>query len=226
MDWAKAERDLWDRGAHLAPGLLTPEECQAVSACYDDAPRFRSHIDMARYRFGQGEYKYFARPLPPLVDACRMALYARLAPIANGWMEALDDETRYPAAHSEFVARCAAHGQSKPTPLLLKYGPGDYNCLHQDLYGEVAFPLQVAIFLSEPGVDYTGGEFLLVEQRPRAQSAGEVLVPGKGDAVIFTTRIRPVRGAKGFYRAQVRHGVSRVRSGCRFTLGVIFHDAL
>ena len=175
--------------------------------------------------FGSGEYKYFAHPLPPLVQSLRESLYPRLAPIANAWWEALDETTRFPDTVEALLASCAKHGQTRPTPLLLKYVEGDYNCLHQDLYGDVYFPLQVAIFLSEPGVDYTGGEFLLVEQRPRAQSAGEVIVPRMGDAVIFTTRIRPAKGARGYYRVQMRHGVSRIRSGNRFTLGIIFHDA-
>ncbi|MGE3275767.1 MAG: 2OG-Fe(II) oxygenase [Vicinamibacterales bacterium] len=225
LDWAALERSLWDRGYAHTPALLTPEECRQITALYPDDGRFRSHVQMARYRFGEGEYKYFAHPLPPLVTALREGLYPRLAPIANAWMDALGDATRFPASLADLHAECARHEQTRPTPLLLKYGEGDYNCLHQDLYGDVYFPLQTAVFLNAPGQDYTGGEFLLVEQRPRAQSAGEVIVPQQGEAVIFTTRQRPVKGARGYYRAQMRHGVSRVRSGQRYTLGIIFHDA-
>ncbi|MGE0041382.1 MAG: 2OG-Fe(II) oxygenase [Vicinamibacterales bacterium] len=225
LDWEAIERSLWDRGYARTTALLTPDECRTVAGLYDDDTIFRSHIQMARFRFGEGEYKYFAHPLPALVSSLREGLYPRLVPVANAWMEALGDPARFPGTLAELHAECARHGQRRPTPLLLKYGPGDYNCLHQDLYGDVFFPLQAAVFLDRPGVDYTGGEFLLVEQRPRAQSAGEVIVPGQGEAVIFTTRHRPAKGARGYYRAQVRHGVSRVRSGARHTLGVIFHDA-
>ena len=180
---------------------------------------------MARYRFGVGEYKYFAAPLPQLVGAFRNHAYRRLAPIANRWMEALGDAERFPAALTTFLAHCAGQGQKRPTPLLLRYGSGGYNCLHQDLYGAVAFPLQLTFALSRPGVDYTGGESLLVEQRPRAQSRGEVIVLPQGAALVFPTRHRPIRGARGWYRATVRHGVSRLHTGERLTLGVIFHDA-
>jgi hypothetical protein len=180
---------------------------------------------MARHRFGVGEYKYFASPLPPLVEELRQLAYARLAPIASRWVEALRTGEQYPERLDDYLARCAAVGQTRPTPLLLRYEAGGYNALHQDVYGKEAFPLQLVVFLSRPGIDHTGGAFLLVEQRPRMQSVGEALTPGLGEAVVFATRHRPVRGARGFYRASVRHGVSRVETGRRFTLGVIFHDA-
>jgi hypothetical protein len=186
---------------------------------------FRSRIDMARYRFGQGDYKYFANPLPAIVQDLRTAFYPALAKLANSWMEYLGDDQHFPDSLEKFLAVCRKRGQTKPTPLLLHYETGGYNCLHQDLYGDVAFPLQLTCFLSEPGRDYTGGEFLLVEQRPRAQSKGEVITPRQGEIVIFTTRYRPSPGTRGYYRVNIRHGVSRVRSGMRYTLGVIFHDA-
>jgi len=192
---------------------------------FDDDRRFRSRIDMARYRFGVGEYKYFAAPLPEPVAALRTALYRRLAPVANRWMEALGSPERYPADLGSYLARCAAHGQTRPTPLLLHYTAGGYNCLHQDLYGALAFPLQVTCVLSQVDTDYTGGEILLVEQRPRAQSRGEVIVLARGEAVVFPNRHRPVKGARGWLRTAVRHGVSRLRSGERLSLGIIFHDA-
>ena len=225
LDWPALHQSLWQHGYALTPAVLTADECRTVAAMFGDDERFRSHIDMARYRFGEGEYKYFAAPLPPLVQQLRESLYPQLAPLANAWMEALDDKTRFPSTLDDLLANCARHGQKRPTPLLLRYGPGDYNCLHQDLYGDVYFPLQTAAFLNAPGVDYTGGEFVLLEQRPRAQSAAEVIVPPQGSLVMFTTRIRPARGARGYYRVNMRHGVSRVRSGQRHTLGVIFHDA-
>jgi hypothetical protein len=201
------------------------KECRELIGLYGDDSRFRSHIDMARFRFGLGEYKYFANPLPAIVQELRSALYSHLAAIASRWMESLGSRERFSGQFQEFLKLCHRHGQKRPTPLLLRYTADGYNCLHQDIYGEVAFPLQVAFFLSRPGQDYTGGEFLLVEQRPRAQSRGEVIVPQQGEAVIFTTRYRPVRGARGYYRVNMRHGVSRIRSGERYTLGIIFHDA-
>jgi hypothetical protein len=225
LDWPALSASLWSHGYALTPPVLTPEACQATAALFDADDRFRSHIDMKRYRFGEGEYKYFAHPLPPIVRELRQSLYPHLAPVANAWMEALGERTRFPGTLEGLLAACERRGQTRPTPLLLRYGPGDYNCLHQDLYGDVYFPLQTAAFLNQPGVDYTGGEFLLVEQRPRAQSAGEVVIPPRGALVIFTTRIRPIKGARGYYRANMRHGVSRVRSGARHTLGIIFHDA-
>jgi hypothetical protein len=225
LDWPRLHESLWESGYAQTSPVLTPEECRETAALFDHDKLFRSHVDMKRYRFGEGEYKYFANPLPAMVQDLRQALYPHLPPLANGWMQALGESTRFPNTLAGLLAACARRGQTRPTPLLLRYGPGDYNCLHQDLYGDVYFPLQAAVFLNEPGVDYTGGEFLLVEQRPRAQSAGEVVVPSQGSMVIFTTRIRPVKGARGYYRVNMRHGVSRVRSGSRHTLGIIFHDA-
>lgn len=225
LDWVALERSLLDRGYARAGAVLTPDECKGLAALYKDESRFRSRIDMARHRFGVGDYKYFARPLPPLIEELRLELYPPLAGVANRWMEALGAEERYPATHASFLVRCAASGQTRPTPLLLHYEAGGYNCLHQDIYGDVAFPLQAVVMLSRPGVDYTGGEFLLVEQRQRAQSMAEVVAAGQGELVIFTTRIRPAAGARGHYRVQMRHGVSRVHSGTRYALGIIFHDA-
>jgi hypothetical protein len=225
LNWRAIEQSLWERGYAKTPPLLTPEECVGLTRLYADKSRFRNRIDMARHRFGIGEYKYFASPLPPLVQALRIHAYPPLAAIANRWMEALRLPERYPTTLARFLAHCHAHGQTRPTPLLLYYETDGYNCLHQDLYGEVAFPLQLACFLSRREVDYTGGEFLLVEQRPRAQSRGEAITTEQGEVVIFTTRYRPAAGARGYYRAEMRHGVSRVTSGSRYTLGVIFHDA-
>ena len=205
--------------------LLTGAECAALASRYGDGRQFRSHVVMARHGFGRGEYKYFAYPLPDQVAALRASLYSPLAAIANRWNEQIGVALRYPEDHAAWLARCHAAGQTKPTPLLLRYGPGDYNCLHQDLYGEHVFPLQVAILLSEPGRDFTGGEFVLTEQRPRMQSRPEVVPLAQGDAVAFAVHHRPVQGTRGFYRVNLRHGVSRIRSGARHTLGVIFHDA-
>lgn len=226
VDWPSVEAGLSERPyARLGP-LLTEAECEETRKLYDDDTHFRSRIDMEPHRFGIGEYKYFDRPLPPLVEELRSLAYPRLAPVANRWAEALGADERYPKRLVEFLARCGKAGQKRPTPLLLRYGAGGYNALHQDLYGAVAFPLQLAVFLSRPGRDYTGGAFLLVEQRPRAQSVGEALTFDQGEAVVFANRHRPVLGSRGFYRATVRHGVSRVETGHRFTLGIIFHDAL
>jgi hypothetical protein len=225
LDWGAIEADLWARGYAETPPVLTPGECDAVIALYGDDTRFRSRVDMARHRFGAGEYKYLARPLPDVVAALREHAYPPLARIANRWHEALGIAERFPDHLDRFLERCAAAGQSKPTPLVLRYTEGGYNCLHQDLYGAVAFPMQLLAFLNEPGVDYTGGEFVLVEQRPRAQSAAEVIPGRRGALLFFTTRVRPVAGSRGHYRVNVRHGVGRVRSGTRHTLGVIFHDA-
>ena len=224
-DWRDVERSLWERGYARLPGVLTTTECESLVAMYGDETRFRSRIDMARHRFGVGDYKYFAAPLPGLVASLRTELYPPLASIANRWMEALASDERYPATLDDFLVRCAARGQTKPTPLLLHYERGGYNCLHQDIYGDVAFPLQVVLFLSRPGADYTGGEFLLVEQRPRAQSAGEVIAGEQGELLVFTTRIRPAASSRGYSRVNIRHGVSRLHSGARYTLGIIFHDA-
>jgi len=206
-------------------GLLLPEECRALAALYPDDILFRSRVVMGRHGFGRGEYKYFSYPLPDLIAKLRLALYANLYGIANRWNEAMEINVRYPESHAAFLERCHAAGQTRPTPLLLRYGADDYNCLHQDLYGEHVFPLQVAILLSEPGRDFTGGEFVLTEQRPRMQSRAEVVPLRQGDAVAFAVHVRPVRGKRGFYRVNMRHGVSRIRSGHRHTVGVIFHDA-
>jgi hypothetical protein len=226
VDWRGAEAALEEQPYAPLGRLLTSVECRQLIALYPDAGRFRSRVDMKPHRFGVGEYKYFSRPLPPLVEDLRAAAYPHLARVANRWAQALGASERYPERLEEFLARCHAAGQARPTPLLLRYEAGGYNALHQDVYGDVAFPLQIAVFLNRPGRDYEGGEFLLVEQRPRAQSVGEALLLGEGEAVVFANRHRPMRGARGFHRTAVRHGVSRVRSGLRFTLGVIFHDAL
>ena len=225
IDWAQTTSDLDAQGCAVLNGLLSPEECGALAALYPDDAHFRSRVVMGRHGFGRGEYKYFSYPLPALIAELRPALYARLRAVANSWNEAMGIAIRYPDTHAAFLKRCHASGQSRPTPLLLQYGAGDYNCLHQDLYGEHVFPLQVAILLSEPGRDFTGGEFILTEQRPRMQSRPEVVPLGQGDAVAFAVHVRPVQGTRGFYRVNLRHGVSRIRSGRRHTLGVIFHDA-
>jgi len=226
LPWADLARDLDAYGAALIPDLLTVEACETIAGWYDSDHLFRSRVVMSRHGFGRGEYRYFAYPLPDLVADLRAAFYPPLAAIANRWNGQMGIETRYPAEHAEFLARCHADGQTRPTPLVLRYGEGDYNCLHQDLYGEHAFPLQVAVLLSEPGRDFTGGEFVLTEQRPRMQSRAEVAPLTQGDAVIFPVHHRPVQGGRGSYRVNLRHGVSRLRSGRRHTLGVIFHDAL
>jgi hypothetical protein len=225
LDWSAIERSLWASGWAKTPPVLTPDECAGLIALYADETRFRSRIDMARYRFGVGEYKYFAAPLPPLVDALRTHAYPPLAAVANQWQAALGDPELFPGDLTALLRRCHKRGQTKATPLLLRYEAGGYNCLHQDLYGDVVFPLQLTCFLSRRGADYDGGDFLLVEQRPRAQSRGESIATEQGEILIFTTRYRPVEGTRGVYRAAMRHGVSRVRSGLRYTLGVIFHDA-
>ncbi len=225
LDWTAIERSLWQWGYAKAGPILTPAECAELIAIYADDSRFRSRIEMARYRFGVGDYKYFAAPLPPLVQALRTHAYPPLAAIANRWEAALGAATRHPPDLAALLALCRRRGQTRPTPLLLHYEAGGYNCLHQDLYGDVVFPLQLTGFLSRRGVDYAGGEFLLVEQRPRAQSRGEAVATEQGEIVVFTTRHRPAEGARGYSRATVRHGVSRVVAGSRYTLGVIFHDA-
>jgi uncharacterized protein len=223
--WDRVEADLDGRGFAVIEGLLNPLQCRSVAALYPDNARFRSHIVMARHGFGRGEYKYFAYELPELVAELRQATYPHLSRVANHWNEEMGIDTRYPAEHAAFLERCHDAGQVRPTPLLLQYGPGDFNCLHQDLYGEHAFPLQMAVLLSEPGQDFTGGEFVLTEQRPRKQSRAAVVPLTRGDAVIFAVHHRPVRGTRGVYRVNLRHGVSEVRSGRRHTLGIIFHDA-
>jgi uncharacterized protein len=224
-DWDAVGADLNAFGCAVLKTLLTAEECASIAALYPHEQHFRSHIHMARHGFGKGEYRYFKYPLPAPIAALRPALYGRIVPIANGWNGRMNIATRYPDAHADYLAKCHAAGQVRPTPLLLQYGPGDFNCLHQDLYGELAFPLQAAILLSAPERDFTGGEFVLTERRPRMQSRVEVVALNKGDAVIFAVHNRPVQGAKGTYRVDLRHGVSRVRSGARHTLGIIFHDA-
>lgn len=225
LDWPRIERDLDARGNALVARLLDPAQCVELAAAYADDVRFRSRVVMARHGYGRGEYRYFRYPLPPAVAAMRGALYPHLASIANRWNAAMDLAERYPAAHADFLARCHAAGQTRPTPLLLQYGADDYNCLHQDLYGEHVFPLQVAVLLSEPQRDFEGGEFVLTEQRPRMQSRPEVVPLRQGDGVIFAVHHRPVQGTRGVYRVNLRHGVSRVHRGRRHTLGIIFHDA-
>jgi len=225
LAWNEIEESLWRTGYAKLARLLTADECADLIALYARPELFRSRIEMARYRFGIGDYQYFGYPLPDTVRALRERTYPPLAGIANRWMQALGDQASFPASLADFAARCHAAGQRKATPLLLHYETGGYNCLHQDLYGEVAFPLQLVCFLSEPVADYTGGDFLLVEQRPRAQSIGHAIQAGRGEAVIFTTRYRPVEGARGYYRANIKHGVSPLLSGTRYTLGIIYHDA-
>ena len=225
LDWNAIATDLDAHGCAMLAGLLTSDECVELARRYADDGQFRSRVVMSRHGFGRGEYKYFAYPLPEPVASLRAALYPPLAAVANRWHEAMGIENRYPAEHAAFLERCREAGQARPTPLLLQYGVGDYNCLHQDLYGDLAFPLQVAILLAEPGVAFTGGEFVLTEQRPRMQSRAEVVPLAQGDAVAFAVHNRPVKGAKGNYRVNLRHGVSRLRSGMRHTVGIIFHDA-
>jgi hypothetical protein len=226
LDWQRIAADIDAHGCAVAGAVLSPAECQVLAESYAEEGLFRSRIVMARHGFGRGEYKYFAYPLPAVVASLRHALYAPLASIANRWNEALGIDVRYPDEHAAFLERCHGAGQTRPTPLLLHYGEGDYNCLHQDLYGEHVFPLQVAFLLSVPGHDFTGGEFVLTEQRPRRQSRAEVVPLSQGDGVIFPVHHRPVQGTKGWYRVNLRHGVSRVRSGQRHTVGIIFHDAI
>ena len=225
LDWAGLSAALDAHGCAVTGTVLTAQECETLARCYLSEPLFRSRVSMARHGFGRGEYRYFAYPLPETVAFLREALYPPLADIANRWNEAMGVAVRYPRDHAAFLGRCHAAGQTKPTPLLLQYGAGDYNCLHQDLYGEHVFPLQVAFLLSEPQADFTGGEFVLTEQRPRMQSRVEVVPLAQGEGVIFPVHHRPVNGTRGVYRVNLRHGVSRVRAGNRHTLGIIFHDA-
>jgi uncharacterized protein len=224
-DWDGVSAQLSAHGCAVLEKLLTPADCERLAARYADDAGFRSRIVMSRHGFGRGEYKYFSYPLPEPVASLRMALYPPLAAIANDWNSRMGIATRYPPTHAEFLAQCHKAGQSRPTPLLLQYGPEDYNCLHQDVYGELVFPLQVTILLSEPERDFTGGEFVITEQRPRMQSRAEVVPLSRGDGVIFAVRHRPVAGVRGDYRVNLRHGVSRIRSGHRHTVGIIFHDA-
>jgi hypothetical protein len=225
LDWADVSTHLDSYGWAMIETMLTAEECRTLAALYGDDSRFRSRVVMARHGFGRGEYKYFSYPLPDLIADLRTALYTRLAPVANRWNESMGIDVRYPDAHADFIERCHEAGQTRPTPLLLQYGAGDYNCLHQDLYGEHVFPFQAAFLLAEPEKDFTGGEFVLTEQRPRMQSRAEVVPLRRGDGVIFAVHHRPVQGTRGTYRVNLRHGVSRLRSGRRHTVGVIFHDA-
>lgn len=225
QDWTRAAADLDAHGNAILPALLTPAQCNVLSNAYDHDDRYRSRVVMARHGFGRGEYKYFRYPLPGPIARLRGALYARLAPIANRWNRQMGISVQYPADHADFLARCHAAGQRRPTPLILRYGPGDYNCLHQDLYGEHVFPLQVALLLSAPGADFTGGEFVMTETSSREQRA-DVLPLQQGDALIFTVNQRPVAGVRGWRKAAMRHGVSELRSGRRHTLGIIFHDAV
>jgi len=225
IDWPAARDDLDAEGWTVLPRLLADGECDAVAGLYGAGQGFRSHVVMARHGFGRGEYRYFSYPLPPLVERLCMALYPDLVPIANRWHERMGIDVRFPGEHAAFLRRCHEAGQRRPTPLLLRYGKGDYNCLHQDLYGEHVFPLQVAVLLSAPGADFTGGEFVLTEQRPRMQSRAGVVPLAKGDAVVFAVSQRPRKGARGDYRVTMRHGVGTLRSGQRHMLGIIFHDA-
>jgi hypothetical protein len=223
--WQQVEAGLDEQGCAVLQKILSAEECAALASLYPKDEEFRSRVVMGRHGFGQGEYKYFRYPLPPVINNLRSSLYPRLAPIANAWNRAMGISVHYPEIHGDFLQRCHDAGQQRPTPLLLQYGAGDYNCLHQDLYGEHVFPIQVAILLSEPGRDFTGGEFVLTEQRPRMQSRPEVVSLRQGDAVAFAVHHRPVQGTRGTYRVNLRHGVSRIRSGTRHTVGIIFHDA-
>ena len=225
IDWASVTRDLDAHGSAVIGRLISPAQCVALASLYESNAAFRSRVVMSRHGYGSGEYKYFAYPLPEPIASLRTALYPQLVAIANRWHEAMGIEARFPARHAQFLERCHAAGQRRPTPLLLQYGPGDYNCLHQDLYGAHVFPLQVTILLSAPGHDFDGGEFVMTEQRPRMQSRPQVVPLAQGDAVVFAVHHRPVRGTRGFHRVNLRHGVSRVRSGQRHTAGIIFHDA-
>jgi uncharacterized protein len=226
LDWKLAGQSLSERGYTVTAPVLSPGECSVLVSLYNDASRFRSHIVMERYRFGIGDYKYFANPLPEIVAQLRSSAYPHLAEVANHWAEALGEKTpRFPREHAAFLDTCHKAGQTKPTPLMLHYEAGGYNCLHQDLYGDISFPLQMVFLLRRHGVDWDGGEFILVEQQPRAQSKPQVVLADQGQAIIFTTRYRPVKGSRGYYRVNLRHGVSRVHRGTRYTLGIIFHDA-
>jgi hypothetical protein len=225
LDWERVSEDLDSRGSAILDRILSVDECKSMVELYSQDDLFRSQVVMSRHGFGRGEYKYFSYPLPEIISELRKAIYSRLAPVANRWNSAMGIDVRYPEDHAEFIERCHHAGQIRPTPLLPQYGEGDYNCLHQDIYGEHVFPIQVAILLSDPAKDFTGGEFVLTEQRPRMQSRAEVIPLRQGDAVAFAVHHRPVRGTRGNYRVNMRHGVSRLRSGNRHTVGIIFHDA-
>jgi uncharacterized protein len=225
IDWAAVSVELDTHGWVVLPKLLSQDQCDGISGLYGSGQGFRSHVVMGRHGFGRGEYRYFSYPLPPLVQTLRMSIYPHLAPLANRWHERMGKAVRFPPGHAAFIDRCHEAGQVRPTPLLLQYGPDDYNCLHQDLYGEHVFPMQLAVLLSEPGQDFEGGEFVITEQRPRMQTRVAVVPLEKGDAVLFAVNSRPVTGVRGDYQVKLRHGVSRLRTGHRHTLGVIFHDA-
>lgn len=225
VDWSRVQSELHSSGFAVIPSLLSPDECVQLTDLYTDESRFRSTINMERYRFGKGEYKYLAYPLPPLVQEIREFFYPPLVPVANEWMERLGSDVHYPAELEEFLSLCHGAGQHRPTPLILHYEKGGFNTLHQDIYGDVFFPFQVVLLLRQPGQDFRGGELVFVEQLPRAQSRAEVLTPSLGDAIVFTTNFRPVKGSRGFYRARMKHGVSPVKDGIRYTMGIIFHDA-
>jgi hypothetical protein len=225
LDWTEISSQMNERGYALIKDVLDDNDCDALIQQYNDKTQYRKIISMERYRFGLGEYKYFNYPLPAVIEQLRQGVYPKLSPIANGWMKVLNIDKHFPASHAELLEQCHAHGQNRPTPLILQYGKGGYNTLHQDLYGEIFFPMQLVLFLDQQGRDYEGGEFVLIEQRPRAQSKAIVLKPGKGDMLLFTTNFRPVKGSKGYYRVNMKHGVSEVTTGKRHTLGIIFHDA-
>ena len=224
-DWQRITTSLNEKGYGLAPQILSLKECSQLIARYDDPTLYRKTINMEHHRYGRGEYKYFQYPLPGIVQDLREAIYPQLAPVANNWMNALNIEKQFPADLGDLLEHCHANGQNRPTPLILKYAKGGYNALHQDLYGDIYFPMQAVLFLSKPGEDYAGGEFVLIEQQPRAQSKAIVLTPGQGDMLVFTTNFRPAKGAKGYHRVNIRHGVSELTEGNRYTLGIIFHDA-
>jgi uncharacterized protein len=226
VDWTDIANKLHDKGFALVPGLLSGEQCESLKSTYSTDANFRKTVIMERYRFGLGEYKYYQYPLPEIIEVTRNNVYPKLAPVANLWMKALKIETEYPLQHDQFLKQCHSHKQNKATALMLKYGKGGHNTLHQDLYGDVYFPMQMVFMLSEPGEDFKGGEFVLIQQMPRAQSKAAVLNPGKGDAIIFSTNFRPLKGNNGYYRVNMKHGVSEVHDGERYTLGIIFHDAL
>jgi uncharacterized protein len=225
LNWSKISSALMENGYALLPPVMPAKDCKELATVYADENKFRSHIIMSRYRFGRGDYKYFKYPLPPIVQEIREATYEYLAPVANEWHKLMSLESRFPARHHQFLKLCHEQGQSRATPLLLHYEAGDFNCLHQDIYGNVAFPLQATCFLSQPGMDYEGGEFVLVEQQPRAQSKPTVIVANQGELLIFATRYRPVKGSRGYYRTNLKHGVSQLKRGVRFTLGIIYHDS-
>jgi hypothetical protein len=225
MNWDSVHSSLNEKGRAVIPGVLSSDECEQIMGFYDDADLYRNIINMERYRFGKGEYKYFSYPLPPAIQQLRESLYGPLVPLANQWMNAVGIPDTYPVSHSELIRQCQAKGQSRPTPLILNYQAGGFNTLHQDLYGEVYFPFQAVIVLNQHGRDFEGGEFVMTEQVPRAQSKAQVITLNQGDAMIFTTHFRPVKGTKGYYRAAMKHGISEVRSGERYALGIIFHDA-